>query len=229
MRILSKSNLAGHGHGAPRLWGNVASPQISRLISYILVILYRNTGEGNPRRLVWGNSSTSTNSESVDAFRRATTWHERRAGHQRSRNNLDVSNPVRGHAGVQDGAGHFERTSARSASLMSSTSNRSDKDQASKRRRAIVPSSPPPDENELISRTEREADVPASVQRATAVIAKHDVTKSAKLLFEYETGIAGKCKVMYLDKNVLVQVCLRACLLRRISPLLSICLCDRTC
>jgi hypothetical protein len=33
---------------------------------------------------------------------------------------------------------------------------------------------------------------------------KVDITETAKLIFQYETGITGKCKVMFVDKTVVV-------------------------
>ena len=36
---------------------------------------------------------------------------------------------------------------------------------------------------------------------------KMDITRSAKAVFEYETTLSGKCKVLYLNKTVVVRVC----------------------
>ena len=41
---------------------------------------------------------------------------------------------------------------------------------------------------------------------AGAGVEKPDITESAKMVFAYQLGVLGVCRVMYLEKTVVVQV-----------------------
>lgn len=83
--------------------------------------------------------------------------------------------------------------------------------------RGPLPLSPPPDADELVSRAQAAAgpeDRALGGSRAgVAGVAgersrgsdKPDITKAAKFIFEYQNGITGNCKVLYLEKTVTVQ------------------------
>ena len=151
----------------------------------------RNTNEGNPRQLVWCDSSATNRTK------RGTTWHERKK---------------RGKSGEEEDEGARTGMSARLASYIStpgaeawagagnvgkSSARRRNSDRERREFRAVpsdagAGSALAPDSGGGFGH----ADLRAADGREN----RADVTKTAKMMFEYEAPLTGKCRVMYVEK-----------------------------